>query len=435
MADLALTVSEPVILVFIHGFKGTNTTFGEFPERLQHILTETVPNVSVQSIVFPAYETKGDLTEAVIKFADWLTTLTVEKEVASGGGAGKAKLILCGHSMGGLLAADTLRELLKGRETQPDFVLWPKIVAIISFDTPYLGLHPGVFKNTATKAVEYAQAARSVGNGLIGLSGFGGSKTGSAPAPTPAATSSSGWGGWTGAASYAVGGALLAGAAAGATYYKRDDLGLGYAWATDHMKYVGHLWKGDALNERVDFLVNAEEKEGVVFRNFYTYLPSTPLLLSSARTFINLPKKKSPAEPCFVLARNGLASDELEAHTGMFSGKTNDGYYDLGLKTAEIIREVILNGRGIILEDTKMPTPTHSMSPIPAESNQSDEPLIDLSEERAKSDNESSTPANSKPSTPADKPSTPADSKPSTPADSKSPEQSAEMAEWGKEWQ
>ena len=40
-----------------------------------------------------------DQDKAVERFADWLTTLTVEREVAhgAGGGAGKAKLILCGH--------------------------------------------------------------------------------------------------------------------------------------------------------------------------------------------------------------------------------------------------------------------------------------------------------------------------------------------------
>lgn len=36
-------------------------------------------------------------SEAVVRFADWLTTLTIEREVASGGGAGKAKIVLCGH--------------------------------------------------------------------------------------------------------------------------------------------------------------------------------------------------------------------------------------------------------------------------------------------------------------------------------------------------
>ncbi|KAJ7129492.1 hypothetical protein C8R44DRAFT_776915 [Mycena epipterygia] len=348
---VASVISDLLIVVFIHGFKGTDDTFGAFPERLQHMLSESIPNASVECIVFPAYETKGDLVEAVVKFSDWLTTLTVEKEVASGGGAGKAKIVLCGHSMGGLLAADTLREFVKGR---PDAQapLWPKIIGCIAFDTPYLGLHPGVFKNSATKAVEYAQTAHTIGTGLFGaLAGIGASKAANSPAPSKPATpaaSSSGWGKWAGTATYAVGGALLAGAAAGATYYKRDDLGLGYTWATDHMKYVGHLWDVDALNRRVDFLINAEAQEGVVFRNFYTYLPPTPLLRDKDRTFIVLPKKNAPAAPYFVLARNGLAPDELDAHTGMFSGKTNDGYYDLGLQTAQLIRDAVINGRGTI---------------------------------------------------------------------------------------
>lgn len=80
--------------------------------------------------------------------------------------------------------------------------------------------------------------------------------------------------------------------------------------------------------------------------SFYTYLPPTPLLRDTDRTFIVLPKKNTPAAPYFVLARNGLAVDELEAHTGIFSAKTNDGYYDLGLQTAQLIREAIINGRG-----------------------------------------------------------------------------------------
>ncbi|KAJ6598882.1 hypothetical protein DFH09DRAFT_1129462 [Mycena vulgaris] len=343
-------ISDLLIVVFIHGFKGTDETFAAFPERLRHILSETISNASVECVVFPAYETKGDLVEAVVKFSDWLTTLTVEREVASGGGAGKAKIVLCGHSMGGLLAADTLQEFVKGR---PDAQapLWPKIIGCIAFDTPYLGLHPGVFKNSATKAVEYAQTARAVGGSLFGaLAGLGANKAANPAAPTrpsPApAAAASGWGKWAGTATYAVGGALLAGAAAGATYYKRDGLGLGIGWFNDHMKYVGHLWDADALNRRVDFLVNVEAQEGVVFRNFYTYLPPTPLLHDSVRTFIVLPKKKSAAEPYFVLARNGLAADELEAHTGMFSGKTNDGYYDLGLQTAQLIRDALINERG-----------------------------------------------------------------------------------------
>jgi hypothetical protein len=49
-------VSELLIIVFVHGFKGTDETFGAFPQRLQHVLTETIAQVSVECIVFPAYE-------------------------------------------------------------------------------------------------------------------------------------------------------------------------------------------------------------------------------------------------------------------------------------------------------------------------------------------------------------------------------------------
>lgn len=55
---LALTKLEPelLLLVFIHGFKGTDETFGDFPKRLEHLLTEIIPQVKTESIVFPAYE-------------------------------------------------------------------------------------------------------------------------------------------------------------------------------------------------------------------------------------------------------------------------------------------------------------------------------------------------------------------------------------------
>jgi len=55
---LALTKPELeiLLLIYIHGFKGTDDTFAEFPERLEHILSETIPHVKVESLIFPAYE-------------------------------------------------------------------------------------------------------------------------------------------------------------------------------------------------------------------------------------------------------------------------------------------------------------------------------------------------------------------------------------------
>lgn len=221
-----------------------------------------------------------------------------------------------------------------------------------------------MFKNTATRATEYANAAKTMGSALLGsFAGFGAKK---ATTPAPEATTSApatGWGKWAPAA-YAVGGAVLAGAAAGGAYYKREDLGVGYTWATDHMKYVRNLWDEAALNKRVDDLLDIEDQEGVVFRvwvsrpcsksldinhdnRFYTYLPPVPLMNSNARTFVVLPKRNARSANNFVPAKNGIAPDELQAHTGMFSAKTNDGYYELGLETVKVIREAVMLGRGI----------------------------------------------------------------------------------------
>ncbi|KAJ4468820.1 hypothetical protein J3R30DRAFT_1610075 [Lentinula aciculospora] len=344
-------VSDLLLVIFIHGFKGDNDTFGKFPERLQHVLTETVPNSTVECIVFPVYETKGDLNEAVVRFSDWLTELTVAKEVAHGGGAGKAKIVLCGPSMGGLLAADSILEFYR---TRPDTSapLWPKIAACISFDTPYYGLHPYVFKNTATKAAQYANVAKSVGSAIWGsfANKPPANSTGSTSiaAVTAPPSSESAWSKWAPVA-YTVGGVVTAAAAAGgAAYWRRDDLGVGYSWATDHMKYVRNLWDEEALKRRVNSLIEIEKAEGVVFRTFYTLLPAIPLVHNLDRTFMILPSTDKRAMAHFLPAINNTATDELQAHTGMFAAHSNDGYYKLGLETAGLVREAVMLSRGVL---------------------------------------------------------------------------------------
>ncbi|KDQ64254.1 hypothetical protein JAAARDRAFT_118213 [Jaapia argillacea MUCL 33604] len=361
---LAVARSLPpdlLLIVFIHGFKGTDSSFGGFPARLQHILSETIKNVTVECIVFPAYETKGQLNQAVERFADWLTQLTVEREVANGagGGAGKARIVLCGHSMGGLVAADTLVEIVNSRPDKKAPV-WPNIIACLAYDTPYFGLHPFVFKNSATKAFEYAQAAHSVVTDVMGAFSYFGAKqtpnsADSAKAPVALLTgppqspssSSTGWAKWAPAA-YAVGGAVMAGAAAGTAYWRREDLGSGYSWASDHMKYVGNLWDDKILKLRVESLVEIERDLGVTFRTYYTYIPPQPPAHMTPRTFIVLPDSSSPYASHFFPTRNTLAEDEVQAHIGMFEASTNDGYYELGLETAMVIREGIMTGRGLV---------------------------------------------------------------------------------------
>ncbi|KAF8628712.1 hypothetical protein AX17_005935 [Amanita inopinata Kibby_2008] len=239
--------------------------------------------------------------------------------------------------MGGLLAADTLLELAKShRDTSS---LWPRIVACISFDTPYLGLHPSVFKNSVTKAAEVVGTAQTVGSTIFGA--LGGLKASKIVENRSQQTSQDpkGWNSWAAPAAFAFGGALLAGAAFGGAWSKREDLGQGYQWATDHMKFIGNLWDEKTLQKRVDDLIALERSHNVIFRTFYTLMPPTPPQYMASRTFISLPKAGAPAASKFLPAKNNLAADEIQAHIGMFAPVTNDGYYELGLDAVGIIRE------------------------------------------------------------------------------------------------
>jgi hypothetical protein len=85
-------------------------------------------------------------------------------------------------------------------------------------------------------------------------------------------------------------------------------------------------------------------------------LPANPPSFMDHRTFIILPKRKfsftvpnkGDVADHFLTAPNGLASDEIQAHTGMFEAKTNDGYYQLGLETSRVIREAVMLARGVV---------------------------------------------------------------------------------------
>jgi len=85
-------------------------------------------------------------------------------------------------------------------------------------------------------------------------------------------------------------------------------------------------------------------------------LPANPPSFMDHRTFIVLPKRKfsfslpskDDVADHFLTAPNGLANDEIQAHTGMFEAKTNDGYYQLGLETSRVIREAVMLARGVV---------------------------------------------------------------------------------------
>ena len=51
-------VPDLVLVIYLHGFKGDESTFLKFPERMNHIVAETLPDCVVESVVFPAYEVR-----------------------------------------------------------------------------------------------------------------------------------------------------------------------------------------------------------------------------------------------------------------------------------------------------------------------------------------------------------------------------------------
>ncbi len=64
-------MKKTLLLVFIHGFKGGDDTFANFPNHLRALLGHALPKVTVLQVVYPKYETKGDLHTCVAKFKEW----------------------------------------------------------------------------------------------------------------------------------------------------------------------------------------------------------------------------------------------------------------------------------------------------------------------------------------------------------------------------
>jgi hypothetical protein len=54
--------------------QGGNQTFGEgfvFTEHLKEVVQEALPKVNVRILVYPQYETRGDLGQCVMRFRNW----------------------------------------------------------------------------------------------------------------------------------------------------------------------------------------------------------------------------------------------------------------------------------------------------------------------------------------------------------------------------
>jgi pimeloyl-ACP methyl ester carboxylesterase len=237
------------------------------------MLQASHPHVAVASEIYPTYDTRGSLARASDALLEWLTTRTVELECkpavdaagvevpaarsGRGLGAGSVRLILCGHSMGGLIAVDAAVSSASSAPPGPHRhdQLWPRICGVVAFDTPYYGVHPKTFANAASKYGSYLKTAHSIGSQLAPLGaslGFWGASQAAAASSsarkvkdTPPQEQKKAASGWSTALLAGSAVALAAGGATAGMWY-----GGGYDYLKEHMLYVGNLWDEEGQKAR-----------------------------------------------------------------------------------------------------------------------------------------------------------------------------------------
>ncbi|OMJ26452.1 hypothetical protein AYI70_g162 [Smittium culicis] len=197
-----------ILAIFVHGFMGSTDSFCDFPQKVQEILSAIHKDKIVECIVYPTYQTKNELAEAVTLLKNWILDLIDErhkklysKQKANDSNAipKKINIILCGHSMGGLLISDVAIDLFptleffnatseeyhsankKGNSknsnlppSKPVFANGglTKIVGILAYDSPFFGIsHESISLTFLSKAGEIGNqinTSRSLGAGILG---------------------------------------------------------------------------------------------------------------------------------------------------------------------------------------------------------------------------------------------------------------------------
>ncbi|KKZ61673.1 hypothetical protein EMCG_03782 [[Emmonsia] crescens] len=414
-------MKRTLLLVFIHGFKGGDDTFGSFPAHLCALVSHGLPNIEVKVVVYPRFETKGDLNECVVRrLQNTVIDIEVANEAPSPTVDPSVHVFLIGHSMGGIVGAETLlllasEQLLptpsnlsssrtssetEGKSVEANTFMFPHIQGLLAFDTPFLGIAPGVVSYTAENHYKTATAAYGAISEVAGVFGWGGAKksenktgntsatdenTKSAPPALPPTTrtpsiasatddaaATPSWQRWGRYAMYAgAAGAVAAGGAA-ALYSQRDKFLEGWSWATSHLEFVGCLTRPEELRRRLSATAKLQQERGIGCADFYTCLGkgavavpvgsgantssttsslSRYILRSKMRTFCNLPadvdegdnkddvkaKYSNMSGIKWIKATNDKATDETKAHMSMFSPIENPSFYDLARQACELL--------------------------------------------------------------------------------------------------
>jgi len=279
--------------------------------------------------------------------------------------------------MGGIVAAETVLSILQDKPIgssalfnesghDSNHFMFPFIQGILAFDTPYLGIAPGVVAHGAEGQWNQAHAAYNAYSTVANAFGWGsGSKTagtttttatgsgadaskmllGPSAADADVATAPA-WQRWGKYAMFAgAAGAVAAGGAA--AWMNREQLSEGWKWAGSHLEFVGCLAKGEELKNRLTGIIKLEHKHAFGFADLYTCLGQAvdgksqwfSGTMGDQRTFVTLPGPQSELKAYFRRAVNDKATTEVWAHMSMFKPKDNPGYYHLAEDAKELIMQ------------------------------------------------------------------------------------------------
>ena len=272
--------------------------------------------------------------------------------------------------------------------SQSPTFMFPYIQGILAFDTPYLGISPGVIANGAEQHYKTATGAYSALSEVAGAFGYGTSNTKKETSPqqqqqnqkllTQGANAMSAsmtnassdaaatptWQRWGKYAMFAgAAGAVAAGGAA--AYLKRDTITEGWSFINSHLEFVGCLARAEELKSRLERIVQLNKDRHIGFADLVTVVggkgsaaaaakqssKGTPtpgtggfveigavdgVAPSSERTFCTVPRSEENRN-FFEKARNDKAGDEMGAHMGMFTPRENTGYFALGERARDLI--------------------------------------------------------------------------------------------------
>ena len=124
-----------LLLIYVHGFMGNETSFRSFPAHVHNLLTVLLAETHVvHTKIYPRYRSKKSIGLARDNFSKWLEPHEAEM----------TDVVLLGHSMGGLLSAEVALMRPAPPASRP---LKHRILGTINFDVPFLGMHPGVIKS------------------------------------------------------------------------------------------------------------------------------------------------------------------------------------------------------------------------------------------------------------------------------------------------